>query len=99
MYKHIPFWDICQQLFTFSSMQKSIYTREQERLQAVLRQIRLEAGLRQADVAKRLGQPQSFVSKYESGQRRLDLVELRQVCQAVGVPLEQFVKRFEARLG
>ena len=39
--------------------------------------------------------PQSFVSKYEIGERRLDLIELREVCAALGVPLLEFVKQFE----
>ncbi len=76
-------------------MQKSIFTRQQERLQRLLRQVRRDAGLRQSDLAKRLGQPQSFVSKYESGERRLDLLELRQICEAVGISLAEFVRRFE----
>jgi transcriptional regulator with XRE-family HTH domain len=70
----------------------------EERLQALLRSIRREAGLRQSDLAARLGRPQSFVSKYESGERRLDLIELRQVCQAVGISLEEFVRRFDESL-
>ena len=45
----------------------------QAQLQALLRDIRTEAGLRQVDLAQRLGQPQSFASKYESGERRLDV--------------------------
>lgn len=76
-------------------MEKSLFTPEQERFQQLLRQIRLGAGLRQSDLAERLGQPQSFVSKYESGERRLDLLELRQICQAVGLSLVDFVTRFE----
>jgi len=58
----------------------------------------LEAGLRQEDLAKRLGTPQSFVSKYESGERRLDLVEVRRICQAIGVSLSDFVRLFEESL-
>lgn len=76
-------------------MQKSIFSNQQERLQELLRQIRMEAGLRQTDLAERLNQPQSFISKYESGERRLDLLELRQICEAVGISLEEFVRRFE----
>ena len=71
---------------------------EQEQLQALLRRIRHEGKFRQSDLAERLGRPQSFVSKYESGERRLDLVELRQVCQALGISLEKFVQRFEESL-
>ncbi|MBI4578270.1 MAG: helix-turn-helix transcriptional regulator [Planctomycetes bacterium] len=67
----------------------------QARLQSLLRKIRIEAGLRQSDLADRIGQPQSFVSKYESGERRLDLIELHAICRATGVPLEAFVRRFE----
>lgn len=61
----------------------------------LLKQVRLEAKLRQVDLAKRLRLPQSFVSKYESGERRLDLLELQQVCDALGISLQEFVKRFE----
>ena len=74
-------------------MRKSGTRRAQ--LLELLRQVRVEAGLRQVDLAKKLRQPQSFVSKYESGERRLDLLELHQVCNAVGTSLEEFVKRFE----
>jgi transcriptional regulator with XRE-family HTH domain len=47
------------------------------------------------ELASRLGVPQSFVSKYESGERRLDVLELRLVCRAVGVSLQEFVRRLE----
>jgi transcriptional regulator with XRE-family HTH domain len=69
----------------------------QEQLQSLLRQIRTEAGLTQTDVAQRLGQPQSFVSKYESGERRLDILELREVCAVIGVTLADFVRRLDQR--
>lgn len=71
---------------------------QQDRLQSLLQQVRLEAGLRQVDLAARLGQPQSMVSKYESGERRLDLLELRAICEATGISLEKFVRRFEESL-
>lgn len=74
------------------------YKSPQEQLLATLRQIRLDAGLRQSDLARRLGQPQSFVSKYESGERRIDLLELRQICEAVGISLAEFVAKFEETL-
>ena len=52
--------------------------------------------MRQMDLADRLGQPQSYVSKYESGERRLDLLELRQICNALGISLEIFIRRLES---
>jgi transcriptional regulator with XRE-family HTH domain len=76
-------------------MEKSTHTPEHARLINLLREIREEAGLRQVDMAKKLGRHQSFVSKYESGERRVDLVELRQVCKAARVGLVDFVARFE----
>ncbi|MBI1745003.1 MAG: helix-turn-helix transcriptional regulator [Acidobacteria bacterium] len=79
-------------------MTKSVFTIQHEKLQILLRQIRLDARLSQAELAERLGQPQSFVSKYESGERRLDMVELRQICREVGVSLEEFTRKFETAL-
>lgn len=61
----------------------------------MLRDLRIKAGLRQVDVARALGKPQAFVSYYESGARRLDLLELRQVCGVLGVRLVDLVRNFE----
>ncbi|MCI5218309.1 MAG: XRE family transcriptional regulator [Candidatus Electrothrix sp. LOE2] len=76
-------------------MKKTRYSPLQEKLQFILREIRLDVGLRQADLAELLEQPQSFVSKYESGERILDFLELRQVCIALGLTMIEFVDRFE----
>jgi transcriptional regulator with XRE-family HTH domain len=77
-------------------MQKSISLLRQTTLLGLLRLVREEAGLRQIDVAERLNQPQSFVSKYESGERRLDLLEIEVVCLACETDLSQFVRRYLA---
>lgn len=53
----------------------------------------MNAGLGQADIARRLSRPQSFVSKYEAGERRLDVIELREVCDALGIGLSALVRR------
>ncbi|MFI7165299.1 helix-turn-helix domain-containing protein [Rhodococcus erythropolis] len=74
-------------------MEKSIYSAEYQQLCALLRQLRLDAGLTQVDVASRLDAPQSFVSKYESGERRLDIAEAKDVATALGVTLGQIVDR------
>jgi transcriptional regulator with XRE-family HTH domain len=68
---------------------------EKKRFLSLVRQMRLDAGLRQADLARKLGEPQSFVSRYESGDRRLDVLELRQICGVLGVSLADFIKRLE----
>jgi transcriptional regulator with XRE-family HTH domain len=67
-------------------------------LSDVLREARRQAGLRQEDLAARLSRPQSFVSKVESGERRLDVIETRAVCAALGLSLGEFVARLERRL-
>ena len=69
--------------------------RKRKLLWSLLRQMRLEAGLRQVDVAVKLGVPQSYVSNCESGERRLDILELRDLCAVLGVSLPNFVKRLE----
>jgi transcriptional regulator with XRE-family HTH domain len=79
-------------------MTKSIHTREQRCLQLLLRKMRAEAGLTQQVLAQRLRLPQSFVSKYESGERMLDVIELRGVCKALGVRFPDFANRLEEEL-
>lgn len=63
-------------------------------LAALLRQARTEAGLTQSQLAEKISQTQSYVSKYESGEQRLDLIELEAVCEAVGISLIDFVERY-----
>jgi transcriptional regulator with XRE-family HTH domain len=79
-------------------MEKSIRSPAQRKLRKLLRQVRQGAGLRQADLARLLGKHQTFVSNYERGERTLDILELRQVCRAVGISLPEFVRRLEESL-
>ncbi|MEU9685365.1 helix-turn-helix domain-containing protein [Amycolatopsis japonica] len=74
-------------------MEKSIYSAEYQRLCALLRELRVEAGLTQVQVAERLQEPQSFVSKYEAGERRLDVVELHHVAVALGSSVQIIVQQ------
>lgn len=57
--------------------------------------LRLSAGLRQEDLADALGRTQYFVSRYESGQRRLDFMEVRDICKALGVTVTELSKRLD----
>jgi transcriptional regulator with XRE-family HTH domain len=70
----------------------------EETLRALLISLRSEAGLRQADLAERLGKPQSFVSKYENGERRLDLSEVYSICAAFNISFVTFAERLERTL-
>ncbi|MBL8841971.1 MAG: helix-turn-helix transcriptional regulator [Planctomycetes bacterium] len=58
-----------------------------------LREARVAAGLTQVEVARRLGKPQSFVSKCESGERRVDVVELFDLAYLYGKTLDSFAPR------
>jgi transcriptional regulator with XRE-family HTH domain len=64
----------------------------------VLRDARRRAGLTQIDLANRIGETQSFVSKCERGERRIDAIELRVFCAAFGISLKQLLGRLERRL-
>jgi transcriptional regulator with XRE-family HTH domain len=74
-------------------VEKSIYSAEYQQLCVLLRALRREAGLTQVEVAERLDVPQSFVSKYEPGERRLDVIELRHVAEAIGLTLQTLIAR------
>lgn len=67
-------------------------------LQELLKEIRHEADLTQVELAAVLEQSQSFVSKYESGERILDILEIRFVCERLGITLLEFCRRFEEKL-
>ncbi|MGH2508086.1 MAG: helix-turn-helix domain-containing protein [Ktedonobacteraceae bacterium] len=68
---------------------------QKRRVRELLRELREAAKLRQIDLAERLGRPQSFVSKYESGEKTLDFLEVKEVCHALDVPMVEFVRRYE----
>lgn len=65
----------------------------------LLRDARIGAGLTQIDVAGRLGVPQSFVSKYETGERRLDVGEVQAICRVLGLSLVEFAVALGEREG
>ena len=81
-------------------MSGSLFTEEYEEFVRLLVEARSNANMTQDVVAKKLGRPQSFVSKYESGQRRLDVVEFVEVSKAIGIDpaevIEQVSKAVEA---
>jgi len=65
-------------------IRKSVHSPEQQLLRELLIAARDQAGLTQQRLAKRLGKPQSFVAKYEGGERRLDVVEFIVIARAIG---------------
>lgn len=76
----------------------SIYSDSYQLLLDLLVEARKAVPLTQTQVAERLGKPQSFVSKYERGERRLDVIEFIEVCRQLGVEPEKLIQRLEAQL-
>ena len=72
--------------------------RQREKLLLLLKETRQKCGLTQVELAEKLGVPQSFVSKYESGERQLDILELRQICHVLGISFDNFIRHLEENL-
>lgn len=66
-------------------MEKSLYTKRHKALIRALKEARETAGLTQQAVAEKLGKPQSFVAKYENGERRLDVIEFLEVAETLSM--------------
>lgn len=79
-------------------MAKSTFETDYDLFRAYLRSTRRAAGLTQVELAERLDETQTFISKVERGERRLDVVELRRFCRALGVPVTEFVAGLDAAL-
>jgi transcriptional regulator with XRE-family HTH domain len=69
----------------------SSYPSQYRQFLSKLKAARIEAGLTQVDVAKRLKKPQSFISKFENGERRVDAVELSHIAALYGKPISYFL--------
>jgi ribosome-binding protein aMBF1 (putative translation factor) len=72
---------------------KSVFTTRYDYFRQLLLQARKDAPLSQAALAKRLSRPQSFVSKFERGERRLDVVEFLDVAEAIGINPYRFLAK------
>ncbi|MSR79042.1 MAG: XRE family transcriptional regulator [Candidatus Taylorbacteria bacterium] len=73
-------------------MSRAIYSKDHNKIVERLISARLEAGLSQVEVAEKLGKTQSYLSKIESGQRRFDVLQLKEFAKLYKKPLEYFVK-------
>lgn len=76
---------------------RTIYDSEYRRLIELLKVQRYESDLTQQELAMILGVDQTFISKYEQCQRRLDVIELKEICEALGTSLIDFLTKFENR--
>ena len=72
-------------------MDKTIYTKGHRAIVSKLIKARKEMGLRQEDASKLLGRTQSFVSKIEAGQRRIDVIQLKEFAKIYKKDLAFFI--------
>lgn len=79
-------------------MEKSVISRDYSLFLDRLKEARKKAGLTQEQLARLLGETQSFVSKCERGERRLDIVEVRTFCLALSVPFSSFATQLDRLL-
>lgn len=82
-----------------SAMEKSTFTREYRIFCRELKAARERTHVTQSDLARRLKETQSEISKFERGERRLDIVQLRRWCRALDISFPEFVASLEEALG
>jgi len=78
-------------------MKNSTYDIAYLELRRILKDLREEKHLTQAQLARKLSVPQSFVSKYETGERRLDVIETVQICQALETSISKLLSKILKR--
>ena len=78
--------------YTTNVMPRAIYSKDHNAIVERLKKARIDAGFGQVEVAKKLGKTQSYLSKIESGQRRFDVLQLKEFSKIYKKPLDFFVK-------
>jgi transcriptional regulator with XRE-family HTH domain len=84
--------------YTLAKMFRSLNSEEYNIFLKTLYRLRIGAGLKQIDIAEKLGVPQSYISKIENGERRIDIIELRRIVKVLGVSLVEFIQEFEDKI-
>jgi transcriptional regulator with XRE-family HTH domain len=79
-----------------SAQRASRKQRERKLLLELLRELRKQRSLTQDQLARSIGVRQAFVSKYETGERRLDFLDLVGICDVLGMSIVKFAEKFEA---
>ncbi|ANF50948.1 hypothetical protein A0O34_10645 [Chryseobacterium glaciei] len=84
--------------YNFGFVKKTLNSKENKVLLEMLYQLRASSGLRQSDLADLLNVPQSFISKIESGERRIDFIELREILKCLRSDIIEFLTEFENKI-
>lgn len=65
---------------------------------AMLRELREQKQLTQKGLADKIGSDQTFISKIEIGERRVDIIELKYICEALDIELVEFIRQVELKI-
>lgn len=76
-------------------MAKPILRAEYDAVRSLIRELRIGAEVKQVDLSEALGKPQPYISAIETGHRRVDIVEIRDICKALDLTLSDFVTKLE----
>lgn len=76
-------------------MSRSMFSKDYRILIRLMADMRKEVGKTQVDIATALGKPQSFISKIENGERRMDLIEMIAIADVFGVEPQKILERLE----
>ena len=79
-------------------MPSSLHSHHYQIFRTLLVSARERSGLTQAQIATKLGKPQSFISKYERGERRLDFSEFIELADIIGVDVVEFIDNYRAEM-
>jgi transcriptional regulator with XRE-family HTH domain len=79
-------------------MPSSLHSYHYQIFRSLLVSAREKSGLTQIQIAERLGKPQSFISKYERGERRLDLTEFIKLADALEIDIVDFINRYQVAI-
>lgn len=79
-------------------MSNKLWDKKQLAFRDAIKDIRNRQGLKQEQLAKKLKKPQSYISKYENGERKLDFIEVLDICSACNVSVEDFVVLYQSKL-
>jgi transcriptional regulator with XRE-family HTH domain len=77
-------------------VRKSVFTPKYNQFRLLLIQARKDAGVTQVELAKKLSRPQSFVSKLEGGERRIDVIEFLEIAQSLDIDVPAFLKKLSS---
>lgn len=77
---------------------KTIHAKDYHKVIGMLRELREQNFLTQKELADRIGSDQTFISKIEIGERRLDIIELKYICEALEISLVEFIMNVEKEI-